>query len=318
MKMKRILILISAMCLFSGNAWAAFSDVTPLICNKYIFVDVANSNGSKYNFDADILGGPDDTYFMKFDGGGLNESHITTSSATADVRGQVTTRETKSSSASGTFYVTNTGGRGYDDDIILLLSVSKAISNDFSVKIKSSGYTWDPPTVNGTGVSGYTHTGGMEETFTKDDFRYGPHQYKPGPGGNGETPSWTLPLYQPLNDPTGTPEESYLMFIDLYAGNLSTTWYQDVTTDNGALRVDFELSGLTSGSTAAFNVYGWCLSSNQGEGISWTNRPTGSEASGYSVTYTGAAPVPIPAAFWLLGSGFSGLFFLKRRKSISC
>lgn len=309
--MNKILILVAAILLSCVNSWASVADdmnTTQLSNNRHTFFEVSNTSGIKYNYDGAAYGGPNNTYYIKADGGGLNELHISTSSATADAYGQVTTIDAKSSSPSGTFYLTNTGGRGNTDDLILMLSVAGPISKDFSVNIKSSGYTWTPPTVNGTAVTGYTYTGGMQETFTKEDFLYGPNTYKPGPGTLGV---WSLPLYSGQN--TADPSTvSYLMFIDLYAGNLKDSMYPGLI-DHGALKVDFSFTGLYT--TAAFNLYGWGLATNQGEGISWTNRTDGTSGlSGYSINYTGA-PVPIPAAIWLFGSGISGLFFMRRKKS---
>ena len=91
-----------------------------------------------FNWDSARYDGPNGTYYIKADGGGLNELHITND---LDVPlGQITT----SNDQSGTFYITNTGGRGFDNDIILLASVQGPIPDDFALHIKSSGYNWTP------------------------------------------------------------------------------------------------------------------------------------------------------------------------------
>lgn len=248
------------------------TNTAPLPAPRHIFITPAN--GVKYNLDGATFGGPNNTYYIKAEGGGLNELHLTNDANAPS--GQITT----SSSQSGTFYVTNTGGRGFDDDIILLVSVKGPIPDDFAIHVKSSGYTWTPNTVANAAPTAYQYvTGTVDETFTKADFIYGPQTWKPGPG-DLVIPS--LPLYygQNINDAT-TGE--YLMFIDLKAGNLYPSKVPGATIDKGGVKVEFSLSNMDT--HASFNAYGWCLNANQGQGISWTNKLTVNDpgASGYSV-----------------------------------
>lgn len=96
----------------------------------HIHVRVANGNGAKYDESND------GTYYIAFDdpGGGLNSLHITTD---PDIpTGQVT----YSANQSGVFYVSDTGGRGFYDDAVLMVAVNGAIADDFKLHIKSSGY----------------------------------------------------------------------------------------------------------------------------------------------------------------------------------
>jgi hypothetical protein len=110
---------------------AAAGGVIPATDNVYL--TIANDAGVKYNiYD-------NDTYYIKFDTGGLNSLHISTDPSSVP-EGQVTT----SNNRSGTFYITDTGGKGYDDDAILMLAVNGTIPEDFCILIKSSGYNWTP------------------------------------------------------------------------------------------------------------------------------------------------------------------------------
>ena len=92
----------------------------------------------QFNIDSSAYGGPNNTYYIKSDGGGQNALHITTNSSNQN--GQVTVINSPSTTPSGVFYVTDTGGRGFNDDIILLLSVKGPISDNFTLHIRSSGY----------------------------------------------------------------------------------------------------------------------------------------------------------------------------------
>ncbi len=250
----------------------------PLTSNRHIFINVANDAGVKFDLDGAAFGGPANTYYIKANGGGLNELHIS-SDAGVDV-GQVTTTNAQS----GTFYVTNTGGRGYDDTIVLLISVQDPVPDDFAVHIKSSGYTWTPGSSVGSDIT-YV-TGAVDETFTKADFIYGPQTWKPGPGVL-DVPSLPLWFGQDITDASTA---SSLMFVDLKVGNLKAANYPG-SIDNGASRVEYSFTNLDT--SAAFNGYGWLLNSNQGQGISWTNKMADPGASGYYVTGV-ERPTPAP------------------------
>jgi len=267
----------------------AASSLAPLPAPRHIFFEVANDAGVKYNWDGAAYGGPDKTYYIKADGGGLNELHITNDAAVP--AGQVASSEEQS----GVLWITNTGGRGYHDNVILLVSVNGTMPDDFAMQIRSSGYNWTPAPPGAYSPeppSDYSYIdGAVDEVFTKDDFIYGPQTWKPGPG-DPVTPS--LPLYygQDIGDQSAA---SYLMFIDLNVGNLKNGVFSGATlTDNGGAKVEFSFTNLTT--LAAFNAYGWCSAANQGQGISWTNRVSADGSSGYTVTGVPYVPPPAPVA----------------------
>lgn len=149
--------------------------------------------------------------------------------------------------------------------------------------------------------------------LTSKDFLYGPQTAKPGPGTVGV---WSLPLYSGQNISDSSTAE-YLMFIDLDLGNISSTKVAGMNQDGGSVKVDYSIAGLYN-TTVAFNVYAYCLASNIGGGtIDWTNMTSASTStvgiSGLTIN-SSAAPVPIPAAIWLFGSGLSGMFIMRRKK----
>jgi PKD repeat protein len=258
----------------------------PLPAPRHIFINVANDAGVKWDWDGARYGGPSNTYYIKADGGGLNELHITNDVDAA--YGQVTT----SNDVSGILYFTNTGGRGYDNIIVLLVSVKGPIPDDFALHIRSSGYNWTPAPPGAytpsERPSDYSHiSGAVDEVFTKADFVYGPQTWKPGPG-DIVVPS--LPLYYG-QDITNASTGEYLMFVDLYVGNMLPSSFGATLIDNGAAKVEFSFTNLTT--RAEFNGYGWCSAANQDEGISWTNRVAGTGSSGYSVVYVPSEPSPV-------------------------
>jgi len=215
--------------------WASLSvaAIVQLPSHRNIDIKVSNDSGAIYG------AGPDDTYYINAPGGGLNQLHISTDSTPGGVSGQVTTRNINTASTSGTFWITTTGGRGYNDDLILLFSLVGPIADDFSLKIKSSGYQWTPSTAGV--VNPVYKNGAVDEVFTKADFFYGPHTAKPGPGN-----AWVLPFYsgQDINDPATA---QYLMFIDLNVGNTNIR----NSIDSGNAKVEFDVSGIYD-TTASF------------------------------------------------------------------
>ncbi len=278
------LIVFLAICLSCSTSFAA------LVTTNHNFISVSNDSGVKYDMDGAAYGGPSNTYYIKGDGGGVNELKLSSTTTGGDV----TSAGTTSTNASGTLYVTNTGGRGFDNDIILLVSVKGPISDDFSLHITSGGYTWTPSPVGSTNpgiASDVAHVTGIDETFTKNDFLYGPQVKKPAPDATGQGQG-NLPLFVG-QDTTDNSTAEYLMFIDLYVGNIKKGQLLDSNNnpvplvDDGAAKIDFSFTGIAS--TAAINAYGWCSAANQGEGINWTNDTNANDAakSGYSINYNG-------------------------------
>jgi hypothetical protein len=214
--------------------------------------------------------------YIKFDGGGLNALHISTN--TLEPYGQVTT----STEQSGTFYFSDTGGRGFFDDLILMVAVNGEVPDNFRVHIRSSGYRWNP-----TGElnqppepADLTYVNGaVDETFTKEQLIYGPQTWKPA----GENSPMAYPIYygQDTSDPN---TRAKFMFVDLRVGAIGPNSGLKNLTDNGFAKIEYSVENLDT--YAAFNAYGWCNQSNQGKGITWSNMLQGEGSSGYTVLGT--------------------------------
>ncbi|MDD3137254.1 MAG: PKD domain-containing protein, partial [Methanoregula sp.] len=236
-----------------------------------IFVKPANDVGIRWDFTKN------GTYFINQNGGGLNAVHISTDPAVG--AGQVTV----SPDLAGTFYVTETGGRGYQDEVVILLAINGTLPDDFSVRLKTSGYTWAPNvTANTAPPSGaYTYQAtALDETFTKNDFVYGPQSWKP------QGADAIYPIFFGEDTSSGV-NQFQLAFIDTRAGVLGSNYADYASlTDKGAVKVEYTFTNLSG--YAAFNLYAWNNATTQGQGMGWTNRVSGDGSSGYSIV---ASPV---------------------------
>ncbi|ACL17121.1 nitroreductase [Methanosphaerula palustris E1-9c] len=231
---------------------------------NHINVQVSNTDGARF----DLF--HNNTYYIKFDGGGLSSLHITNNPN--EPFGQVT----NTTSSSGFFYVSDTGGRGFDDDLILMLAVQGKVPADFKVNIRSDGYRWVPvPVLNQPpDLSNMTYTeGALNETFTGSDFIYAPQAWKPAGPEN-----YPLIEGEDMKDPANTYS---LLFVDLNVGALGSNSNLAGMRDNGAAKVEYSLENMTT--KAAFNIYSYNDQSNQGQGISWSNRVSDTGSSGYDV-----------------------------------
>lgn len=271
------LVLAVLICLSLAAAGVVSADPSLLPGNKDVYLEVANDNGARFNIYND------NTYhFFSADQGttqGLNSLHL--SSSSSDFNGDVT----NTTSTSGTFYLTENGTRGWDDNGILMIAVNGTDEDlaDFSIQINSAGYTWTPLT------DGYFpdysattyNSAALSETFTLSDFNDNDHGYysywKPAPSTN-------YPIFenQDMSDTTNTFK---IIFVDLRAGIIGNytlptqTWNGQNVVDNGAIKVDYTISNLPQGSMTAFNSYAYCENAVQGQGIRWTNKVKASGAS---------------------------------------
>ncbi|WP_160329496.1 DUF3344 domain-containing protein [Methanofollis ethanolicus] len=258
------------------------------------------------NFDLILSDGM--TKFFKFEGGGLNALHVTTDPE-SEPYGQVTTTEEQS----GVFYLSETGGRGFFDDMILMVAVNGAVPDDFALHIRASGYRWTPtPALNMPPTADQIEyvDGAYEGTITKENFKYSPQTWKPA--GNNLPGAYPIYYGQDVSDGSNP---FHTVYIDLNVGNIGKNSQIDGLKDMGAVKIEYEFENF--GTFAAFNSYGWCNQSNQGQGISWTNRIVGEGSSGYAVIGTApqggdVAPGSGEGSDTGASSGLSGSEFTKQ------
>ena len=239
-----------------------------LIFSGSVSADNVNSTNSTtpisdYN-DVYINTTDNTSYYMQDlgSGGGLNAVHVSANSTSGANYGQYTI----TSNQSGVFYVTDTGGRGYQDDVILMIAVNGTIPDDFAVHIKASGYTWTPTDARDTApdISSVTYQAvTIDKTFYKSDFIYGPQNWKLAGGDTA------YPIFygEDMNDSSNM---FYILFVDLHAGLLGSNYPGGNTFINyGNVKVNYSFDNLYS--LAAFNVYSWNANTTHGQGMGWTN-----------------------------------------------
>ncbi len=231
--------------------------------SMFNFINIYSSPLPGFN-NINITTANNGSYFMQDlgSGGGLNAIHIASSTVLGPNYGQYTI----TSNQSGVLYVTDTGGRGYQDDIVLMIAVNGTIPDNFALNIKASGYTWIPSGFNtAPALANITYqTLSVNQTFYKNDFLYGLQNWKMA-GGNTAYPIY---LNEDMNDPSNNFS---LLFIDLHAGPLGSNYPpgNSALTDYGAVKISYVFQNLES--IAAFNVYAWNANTTHGAGMGWTN-----------------------------------------------
>ena len=276
--MRKYIILLALACagiiFFSGTVSA--QTVIPSCADSNL--TVSNDAGARFNTSGN--GNNSYNFFNSSSQSatqGQNALHITTSNTNTVGNVTFTTDQM------GTFYFSDTGGRGWDDNGILMLAINGTIPDNFWIHITASGYQWTPLFyTEHPDIANIKYvSGAVNETFTKDDFLYGPQIWKPSPMYNN-------PIFAGQNmEETGNTFN--IIFIDLWAGILGpNTSYYNSLIDHGMIKIDYEIYNLPEGSLAAFNAYAYCQTSKQGEGVRWGNRVTD---SGYHVTGVNVSPV---------------------------
>lgn len=220
----------------------------------------------------------DDTYRFTF--GGTNAFHITDNPVnTSGFYGTKT-------SPDGYFYLSDTGGRGYEDEAVLLVAVNSTAPNDFAIHLNVSGYHWN--------ATGATPTGSMVGSYLNPSFdkEYDYTDYVEQPVDTDVVKGWRpapSANYKIYKGQTDSNQPFRFIFIDLNTSVVGTNAfnasYRSGLVENGTPRVIYNITG-TSGDKVAFNVYGWCKSSKDGTpAISWTNQIAGTSTdNGWLVT----------------------------------
>ncbi|MGL4669329.1 MAG: right-handed parallel beta-helix repeat-containing protein [Methanobacteriaceae archaeon] len=200
-------------------------------------------------------------------GGGLNTMQM--NNVSSDLQ---TGKSIKTSSATGEIFIGATGGVGWIDDIVLMISVNGTISDDFKISLAGFGYDWAPvaqpakPTYDM--ISAYN---GTNITLNQSSFAYN-STWKP------TASNYPYALYSG-GDPTNLTNMFYSSFVDMNVGVVGTgtmnqfTQEQKDSIDNyGMGKIIYIVENLAKGSSITINAYGWTNDTNNAkEQIAWTN-----------------------------------------------
>jgi hypothetical protein len=206
--------------------------------------------------------------------GGMNAIHI--SSDTSNTFGECNER-TAAQGLFDAFYVTDTGGRNYQDNIYLLVGVNSTDAADlqyFNLTVNASGYNWTPhATMNegpstGEPVWTWTNVTVTSADFTRDGTKIyrQPWRFSPNPSD-----AWYC------NENMGNDEQFNWTVVDLKMGLLSGSSWSGLT-NGGAIKVNYSASktsgvALSNNAKVAFNVYAFNWYTSQGRNQTlWLNR----------------------------------------------
>jgi len=251
----------------------------PLPSYNQIEISVANDAGTRFDYSGR------DTYYINFTGGGLNALHI--ASTPSDRAGA----DLATASSSGTFYVTDSGGKKYDSEIILLVSIvapsQGGIPSDLSFTISASGYQLVMNGSTDTVLDRTYVSPSLSEEFFVSDFIYGAQLWKPSSAAN--QPLWIS------EDMLDSNNNSMLMFIDL---NVGIDSQGTGLIDEGQARVDFSIQNPQRAALEIMvNAYGY--RENVGA-IGWSNQTSGAGSSGLKIIIPAEDSIPTLSEWGLL------------------
>ncbi len=236
---------------------------------------------------------PGTYYFMignNIYNGGQNAIHVSTTYLTAP--GDITTHTDNS----GTFYITDTGGKGYEDGAMLLIAVQEnALSPQFSIDLHAEGYNFTDhaanvmPTEAEVGsFNDNAYTGTLTaNNFLKYDGETVLQAWKPSTGSDGNV---NMKFF---NDQDLAGPKYNIILVDLNTSIVGkNAAYQTGLTNYGNPKVTYTIHGY-SGGNVSFVPYAWVFYQTGGGSffdrtIGWTDRSSGDS---WLVTLPAVTPV---------------------------
>jgi hypothetical protein len=229
-------------------------------------------------------------------------------------------------SISGTLYSNGSGSYGLTDTSGGAIGIN-AVVGTFSYSVSQVGdlwdyvYTWTPTTANkNRGVGAIAIQFGQTADFNMTSEGY-----------NAAGVAKLNPTIQTIDRTLASGYDSWLSAaspsttkVDVNTTFQGLQWIWDNTDPSGANYITLEIKTALAPVWGDFFMDGYNTTTNNGYSF-YRNTDYDSAAQDFVSGQTvfgkvltpgqiPAAPVPIPPAVFLFGSGLSGLFFLKRRK----
>lgn len=225
------------------------------------------------------LSGNNTYYFTMPNGtGGMNALHI--SGDTSNFFGGVYTSEP----TTGTLYASDTGGRGGQDDVILLIGINSTNATDlrnFAIQLNTLGYQWGQPltgyppafTSEPAYDTAYYNYSGISQTFTAANYLQN--------ASSDVFQSWkfapltNFPMYYGQN--MSTPQDFKFILVDTNLGTIGSNFAQhSQLQNNGMEEIDYDItSNPSSSAVIAMNVYDYSnVTGGGGTAVNWLNPTT--------------------------------------------
>jgi hypothetical protein len=260
----------------------AATDINPWPTNNKTYVPVTNIkyddflNGKYYLNLSQVTGGSGGS-------GSLQATHITSDT-------NVPLGNVYSGGSTGTFYVSDTGGRGGQDNIIIMVAINSTNSTDlsnFNVDLTTSGYSWDPQ----VGGSPYcVNSGNYIDPIT---LSYSNSDYLPYNNADVQqswkfAPTKNYPIY--WGQDISANKQFKMILADTQVGTINQTWYSGAPcnggslTDKGMAKITYDItSNPSNAAIISFNAYAFTRNASQAQdSINWANAVNTSTQTGWT------------------------------------
>ncbi len=244
------------------------------------------------------------TYFFdignNLTNGGQNAVHVTDTNATPNgiFHNSSILNPSDVDMLNGSFYISDTGGKGYEDEAILLIAASDVDPDTFSIHIKSEGYKFTDHAPNSPPIypnqTGTFNPDAYENTFHLSDAINGNSDGANPPDAALQNWKWSTSSSDNVNEKLfyeenlGSEDDYNMILADLNTSIVGTAAptgggnasYRNLLTYNGNPKITYNITGLGDTGRVAFIPYAYVAYQTGGgsyfnETVGWTDRASG-------------------------------------------